>query len=76
MTTAETEKLYARSTDGLVFKKATKSYDGPNDCLEVASFPDRVVALRDSKHRDGSALMFTPGEWSAFTAGVRAGEFG
>jgi hypothetical protein len=33
-----------------------------------------AVALRDSKDPDGPALVFTPDEWRAFAAGVRAGE--
>lgn len=32
-------------------------------------------AVRDSKDRDGPVLLFTPAEWTAFTAGVRDGEF-
>jgi hypothetical protein len=36
---------------------------------------DRVIAMRDSKDPDGPALIFTPAEWEAFTAGTRDGEF-
>jgi hypothetical protein len=31
--------------------------------------------VRDSKYLTGLASMFTAAEWSAFTTGVRAGEF-
>jgi hypothetical protein len=31
--------------------------------------------MRDGKNPDGPVLVFTPGEWAAFTAGVRDGEF-
>jgi uncharacterized protein DUF397 len=31
--------------------------------------------VRDSKDREGPALVFTPGEWRAFLDGVRASEF-
>ena len=59
------------------------SYSGGNGgtCVEVAVVPgskegsDRVIAVRDSKHPDGPALIFTPAEWEAFTAGTRDGEF-
>ncbi|NUS45197.1 MAG: DUF397 domain-containing protein [Mycobacteriaceae bacterium] len=44
-------------------------------CVQVAHVPDGRVAVRDSKDAEGSALLFTPGEWSAFLAGVRDGEF-
>jgi hypothetical protein len=44
-------------------------------CVEVADLPNGGRAVRDSKHPDGGHLMFTGPEWTAFTAGVRAGEF-
>ena len=31
--------------------------------------------MRDSKNPSGPALMFTTAAWSAFTTGVRSGEF-
>ncbi|MEV4240003.1 DUF397 domain-containing protein [Nocardia sp. NPDC049737] len=34
-----------------------------------------IVGVRDSKDAQGLALVFTPGEWAAFTAGVNDGEF-
>ena len=43
-------------------------------CVEVAIGSERV-AVRDSKDRNGPTLMFSPAEWSAFVAGVRAGDF-
>ena len=36
---------------------------------------DCVIAMRDGKNPDGPALIFTPDEWRAFTAGVQDGEF-
>ena len=52
------------------------SYSGANGggCVEVAQLP-AVVAIRDSKDPDGSRLTFSPQEWQAFIAGVKAGEF-
>ncbi len=52
------------------------SYSGGNggDCVEVALLADGI-GMRDSKDRGGQALTFTPDEWSAFTAGVREGQF-
>jgi hypothetical protein len=35
----------------------------------------RVIAIRDSKDRSGSVLLFTPGQWRAFAASARTGEF-
>lgn len=53
--------------------KSSYSSDVGN-CVEVADL-DRGRAVRDSKNPAGPALMFTADQWSAFTAGVRAGEF-
>lgn len=44
------------------------------ECVEVA-FVDGAVGVRDSKDAYGPALVFTPGEWDAFTCGLRNGEF-
>ncbi|MFJ1461167.1 DUF397 domain-containing protein [Nocardia sp. N2S4-5] len=44
-------------------------------CVEVAHLDGGMVGVRDSKNQSGPALIFTPGEWDAFTAGVRGGEF-
>jgi hypothetical protein len=45
------------------------------DCVEVARAEDGWVLVRDSKHRAGPVLHFTPGEWKAFLGGAKAGEF-
>ena len=54
------------------------SYSGPTggNCVEVAFLADSQVAIRNSRHPDGPALVFTPAEWTAFLGGVRDGEFG
>lgn len=53
----------------------TSSYskDG-GECVEVAYLDGGSVGVRDSKDRSGPALVFTPGEWDAFTAGVASGQ--
>jgi hypothetical protein len=45
------------------------------ECVEVAFLDDGRVGVRDSKNPSGPALVFTPGEWSAFTGGVKDNEF-
>ena len=69
--------LYARDLTALQWGRSSRSHDDdpPGNCVEVAPFSDGVRALRDSKDRTRPALVFTPGEWSALTAGVRAGGF-
>jgi Domain of unknown function (DUF397) len=53
------------------------SYSGSNGgaCVEVARNLPGAVAVRDSKDPDGPKLAFAPEEWTAFTAGVKAGDF-
>jgi hypothetical protein len=51
------------------------SYSANNGCVEVASVGGGGVAIRDSKDRSGSVLLFQPHEWTAFLRGVQAGEF-
>jgi Domain of unknown function (DUF397) len=54
------------------------SYSGPTggNCVEVAFLADGEVAMRNSRHPDGLALIFTRAEWDAFLRGARDGEFG
>jgi uncharacterized protein DUF397 len=60
---------------GAEWRKSRHS-NAEGDCVEVAFLPDGRVALRDSKDAGtGPALLFTPREWAAFTAGVLDGEF-
>ncbi|WP_067472184.1 DUF397 domain-containing protein [Nocardia amamiensis] len=55
------------------FKSSRSS--GSKDCVEVAFLKGGHVGVRDSKNPTGPALVFTPGEWDAFTAGVTDEEF-
>jgi hypothetical protein len=57
---------------GAVWRKSTHSC--ANGCVEV-SFVGDQIAVRDSKNRNGTVLVFTSAEWRAFTEGVRGGEF-
>jgi hypothetical protein len=54
--------------------KSSRSTAG-NDCVEIAHLHGGMVGVRDSKNPAGPALVFTPGEWDAFTGGVTDGEF-
>lgn len=57
-----------------VWRKSTRSGSG-GECVEVADLDNGGRAVRDSKDPHGAVLTFTPGEWAAFAAGVRDGEF-
>ncbi|MGH3815088.1 MAG: DUF397 domain-containing protein [Pseudonocardiaceae bacterium] len=56
------------------WRKSSYSSDDGN-CVEIADLPAGRRAVRDSKDPIGPALMVTAAAWSAFTTGVRAGQF-
>jgi Domain of unknown function (DUF397) len=56
------------------WRKSTKSNPSGN-CVELAELPDGDIAVRNSRHPGGSALVYTRAEIAAFLAGVRNGEF-
>ena len=56
-----------------VWRKSTRSNNG-GACVEVAQNLTGIVAVRDSKHRDGPVLIFTAREWQALIGGVKSGE--
>jgi hypothetical protein len=52
------------------------SWSNPSgNCVEVAALPDGRIAVRNSRHRSGPALVYTRAEISAFLTGVKDGEF-
>ncbi|MEU4403527.1 DUF397 domain-containing protein [Streptosporangium sp. NPDC023963] len=55
-----------------VWVKSSLSGGNGGNCVEVARLSGGRVGVRDSKDRSGPALVFTPGEWVAFTRWVRA----
>ena len=51
-------------------------YSNPNgNCVELASLPGGEVAVRNSRHPGGPALVYTRAEISAFLRGAKDGEF-
>lgn len=44
-------------------------------CVEVAELDDGAVAIRNSRHPSGPALIYTRAEIDAFLTGVKNGEF-
>lgn len=61
---------------GVTWTKSSHSGPTGGNCVEVAFLPAGHVAMRNSRHPDGPALVFTPAEWDAFISGARDGEFG
>ncbi|WP_329498197.1 DUF397 domain-containing protein [Kitasatospora herbaricolor] len=46
-----------------------------NDCVETGRIVTGGMAVRDSKDPEGPALLFPAKAWSAFVAGIKAGDF-
>jgi Domain of unknown function (DUF397) len=44
-------------------------------CVEVAELPGGAIAVRNSRHPSGPALIYTRAEVAAFLAGVKNGQF-
>lgn len=57
-----------------VWRKSAKS-NASGSCVEVAALADGEIAVRNSRHPSGPALVYTRAEIAAFLAGVKNGEF-
>jgi hypothetical protein len=61
---------------GTRWVKSSRSGPTGGNCVEVAHLADGQVAVRNSRHPSGPALVFTAMEWDAFVGGTKDGEFG
>jgi hypothetical protein len=59
-----------------VWQKSSRSGGNGGQCVEVARNLPGIVAVRDSKHRDGPVLTFTVPEWRSFISSVQASRSG
>jgi hypothetical protein len=44
-------------------------------CVELAGLPGGAIAVRNSRHPDSPALIYSPAEMDAFIRGAKDGEF-
>ncbi len=66
--------MAATELRGVAWQKSRHS-NSQGSCVEFAKLPDGDVAMRNSRHPDGPALVYTPAEIAALLLGVKDGEF-
>jgi hypothetical protein len=67
--------MQASALDDVTWTRSRRSGPTAGNCVEVAFLAGGGVALRNSRHPDGPALVFTRAEWDAFLGGAGDGEF-
>ncbi|MDJ0386107.1 DUF397 domain-containing protein [Streptomyces sp. NPDC098789] len=66
--------MAAAALVGVMWQKSRHS-NSQGSCVEFAKLPGGNVAVRNSRHPDGPALVYTPAEIEALLLGVKDGEF-
>jgi hypothetical protein len=65
----------ASDLPAVTWRKSRRSGPQGGNCVEIARLPNGQVAIRNSRHPAGPALLFTRAEWTAFLAGAKDGAF-
>jgi len=55
--------------------RKSRASNPSGSCVEVAELPGGAIAVRNSRHPSGPALIYTRAEVAAFLTGVKNGEF-
>ncbi|MGH3942230.1 MAG: DUF397 domain-containing protein [Pseudonocardiaceae bacterium] len=59
---------------GVIWRKSR--YSNPyGNCVELAELPDAAIAVRNSRHPGGPALIYPHAELAVFIRGVKDGQF-
>jgi Domain of unknown function (DUF397) len=58
----------------VTWRKSRRS-NSQGTCVELAGLPGGEIAVRNSRHPDSPALIYTPAEMDAFIKGAKDGEF-
>ncbi|WP_204745374.1 DUF397 domain-containing protein [Glycomyces paridis] len=71
------QELSAKEFAGIRWKISSRSSSNGGSCVEAGPLGDSSgrVAVRHSHHPEGSVIVYTRAEWTAFLAGARDGEF-
>jgi len=64
----------ATDLDGVTWVKSRRS-GAQGNCVELAQLADGGVAVRNSRHPDGPALLYTRAEIEALILGAKDGDF-
>lgn len=59
---------------GLVWQKSRRS-NSTGNCVEMARLDSGEIALRNSRHPEGPALVYTRSEIEALVQGAKDGDF-
>jgi len=66
--------MLAGDLPGARWRKSGRS-SAQGNCVELARLSGSEVAMRNSRHPQGPALIFTGAELDAFLGGVKDGDF-
>jgi len=65
--------MRASELQGITWVKSSWSGPTGGNCVEMAVLPGGTVAVRNSRHPTGPALVFTAAEWDAFVLSLNPG---